>query len=894
MVATARLFQASVHDVNAIGDLVGYYCGTYVEGYYTASSETLGYWLGSGTDHFSLHGEVKREDLFHLLRGKHPKSKHQLVRLQKQTDGKKRQRGQDRSGLDITFSAPKSVSLLWALSSPEQRAIIEDCFRGAIEETVKQIEQQCPLVRSGKGGTEWSLGNLVCAVFIHKTARNYLEPALHGHLVTPNIVVTQDGKIQKINTKALLPFVRLAGPLLRNNFYTRMYHQLGVTAHIPLKGNKQCDWFELDGFSKSLLRAFSSRRREIEDQTAAFGHSNASSAATQYANFLTRKPKGKHVPTEELEYQWQQKAAAHGFTPQMIQGMIGHVVKDVTQEEINATIKKAIDQITLHEAVFDRLAVVRKASELLQDRPITGTNIFRGVDLYLQQSQDIVVVRKVDGQQLYTTATMARMENETIQCVERMAARPGLAVASKFIERAIKESPVKLSPEQEQCVRAVLTCEQSIASVTGHAGAGKTTVLKVLKRAYELAGKTVIGTAISGVATEKIQQTMGGEARTLASLLHEFKKKPAQAISNGLTHHAKMLGRAARKKKTWKKEKAEPLKVDENMVFFPDESGMIDLLTMHPFLKELDRCKASVLFVGDPKAQLTPVGPGNPTELIDAQTLVGELKHNWRQTEVEAKAALHVREGNSAEALKVYEEKGDLIVTKDRDALVKRTVEDWAEQAAKTPKHAIILAQTNAEIATLNQLCQQERIKSGAIGGSSLNVNGVSFHKGERVIFRNTDNLLGIKNGHRGEVIRIGDDGSLLIKIDGKEHVPTLKERLKAGLLNRPEDKSLVKLSAEQAAKLDIRLGYASTTHSYQGSQADHVFVVLGGRFQDRRISYVQLSRSTARARLYVDRPHAGPELSSIIKAMDKQTVKQNVSEISPKLELKLTRNQPS
>lgn len=894
MVATARLFEASVHDANAVGDLVGYYCGTYVEGYYTANSETPGYWLGSGIDHFGLHGEVKREDLFHLLRGKHPKSKHQLVRLQKQTDGKKRQHGQDRCGLDITFSAPKSVSLLWALSSPEQKVIIEDCFRGAIEETVKQIEQQCPLVRSGKGGTEWSLGKFVCAVFIHKTARNYLEPALHGHLATPNIIVTEDGKIQKINTKALLPFVRLAGPLLRNNLYTRMYHQLGVTAHIPVKGNKQCEWFELDGFSKSLLRACSSRRREIEDQTAAFGHSNASSAATQYANFLTRKPKGKYVPVHQLEEQWEQKAAAHGFTKQMVQGMIGHVVKEVTQEEINATIKKAIDEITLHEAVFDRLALVRKTSELLQDRPITGTNIFRGVDLYLHQNQDIVVARKIGGQLLYTTSVMAKMEDETIQCVERMAARPGLAVDSKFIERAIKESPVKLSPEQEQCVRAVLTCDQSIASVTGHAGAGKTTVLRVLKRAYELAGKTVVGTAISGVATEKIQQSMGGEARTLASLLQEFKKSPTQDVAKSLKHHAKMFARAVRKKKTWKRQKKQRLTVDENTVFFPDESGMIDLLTMHPFLKEVDRCKANVVFIGDQRAQLSPVGPGNPTEIIDAQALVGELKHNWRQTEVEAKAALRVREGNSAEALQMYQDKGDLIVAKDREALVRRAVEDWAVQAAKTPKHAIILAQTNAEIATLNQFCQQERIKSGEIGGSSLKVNGVSIHKGERVIFRKTDNLVGIKNGHRGEVIRIGDDGSLLVKIDGREHVPTFKERLKAGLLTRQEDKSLIKLSAEQAAKLDIRLGYASTTHSYQGSQADHVFVLLGGRFQDRRISYVQLSRSTARTRLYVDRPHAGPELSSIIKAMDKQTVKQNVNDISPKLEQKLQRNAPS
>jgi AAA domain len=189
--------------------------------------------------------------------------------------------------------------------------------------------------------------------------------------------------------------------------------------------------------------------------------------------------------------------------------------------------------------------------------------------------------------------------------------------------------------------------------------------LKVLKRAYELAGKTIIGTAISGVATEKIQQSMGGEARTLASLIKEFSTSPAEAAAKSLKHHARMLARAAKNKKTWREPKKTQLKLDENTIFFPDESGMIDLLAMNPFLKELDRCKASVLFIGDQKAQLAPVGPGNPTEFIDAKTLVGELKHNWRQTEIEAKASLKVREGNSAEALTIYQDKGDLIITKD-------------------------------------------------------------------------------------------------------------------------------------------------------------------------------------------------------------------------------------
>ncbi len=884
MVATARLFNASVHDAEAIGDIVGYYCGKTVKGYYTANSSSRGYWFGNGANHLGLEGEVKREDLFYLLRGKHHDTKRPLVRLQKNTGDKIRKEGQDRCGLDLTFSVPKSVSLLWALSSPELKKIIEDCVLSAVEKTLLQIEEHCPLVRAGKGGNEWKKGKLIAALFMHFTARNENDPGIHVHVVLPNVAVTEDGTTQKINTRALLPHTRIEGPLFRNTALAELDENLGVRAYIPKHGEKQSEWFELKGMDRKLLREFSSRRREIEEETSLLGYSNASSAATQYANFATRRPKGEEVPIEDLLEGWEQKAMKLGFTKQMVQKMIGHSVSPVSPTEIESVIGEAIRQISKHEAVFDRWELVRKTSELLQDRPVTGAEVISGVDQYLTQSQDIVVAKQLERDVLYSTKEMARLEDETIQFVNQMASRTGLAVSPKNMERAIRESKPKLSEEQERCVRSVLSASGSIASIAGFAGAGKTTVLRVITRAYELDGKRVIGVAVGGVAVDKVKESINRECRTFASLLREFTLPRERKLAASLKHHARMVARAARKKSTWK-QKQRPQEIDSNVVLLPDESGMIDLLTMHPFLKEANLRNASVLFMGD-QAQLAPVGPGNPMVHVDAHVLAGELKQNWRQTEVEAEASLAVREGNSAEALKRYADKGDLVIAKTREDVVKRIVSDWAEVARMNPKDAVVLAQTNREVAFLNRLCQSERLKHRAIGGSSIEANGYSFYRKDRVIFRGTDKLLGVKNGHRGEVISIGEDGSLLIKIDGKTHAPTLRERLKTGLLNRVSDRSLVKLTAAHAAKLDLRLGYASTTHSYQGSQTDRVFVLLGGKYQDRRISYVQLSRSTFRARLYVDRPHAGPELSSIIKSMDEATIKQNVRDVSPAHEL--------
>ncbi len=887
MVATAHLLSASPHDAKAIGEIAGYYAGREVLGYYDSGTESKGYWFGGAIEHLGLEGEVKHADLFHLLRGRDPHTKQQLVRLQTKTDDKQRKAGQDRAGLDITFSAPKSVSALWAFSSKEHRAIIESCCRSAVEDTLMLIQSNCLSVRTGKGGCNWDTGQLAFALFQHFTARNENDPNLHIHALAPNVVVTKEGKTQKINTKSLLSFIRTAGPLYRNSLLTKLTEQLGVRAVMPMRGEKQAGWFELEGFPGTLLKKFSSRSQEIDDQVAAFGYSNAHASAKQNANFATRKAKGAPLPLHELESVWQEKARTLGITKAVVQQVIGHAPIPIKQSEIETAIKKAISQLTENEAVFDRWSLVRKTSELLQDKPITGAKVIEQVDQHLQQSRELVLTNSQSGQAIYSTQQMAKMEQETIECVERMAAAPGLKVAQKYIEKAIKRSSVKLSDEQENCVREVLSANASIASIVGHAGAGKTTILRVMVDAYELAGKKVIGTSIGGVAVDKIRESINRESRTVASFLREFESSKLQEAWKSTKHQVRMFARAARKKSTWSQTKRQT--IDKNTVVLADESGMIDLLMMHPLLTEVERRKASIVFIGD-GAQLQPVGPGNPLLHINAKVDVQELKTNWRQTAEEAKAALQVREGDAQQALKTYADKGDLVITKERNDAIKKLISDWAEQSIKDPANSVVIAQTNKEVDLLNRLCQEERSKAGLIYGRGIEVNGRKFHRGDRVIFRGTDGLIGVKNGYRGSVISIGDDGSLTIKIDGKPSEVTWKERLRNGLLTVPNDKSLIKITDKQAAKVDLRLGYSSTTHSYQGSQADYVFVLLGGKHQDRNLSYVQLSRSVQQSRLYVDRAHAGPELKSIIAVMNKQNTKENVHAVTPRLELKLER----
>ena len=363
-------------------------------------------------------------------------------------------------------------------------------------------------------------------------------------------------------------------------------------------------------------------------------------------------------------------------------------------------------------------------------------------------------------------------------------------------------------------------------------------------------------------------------------MLLEFKQDPIRNFGKAVKHEVRMFSRAARKKSTWRR--ATKKSIDKDTVILADESGMIDLLTMYPFLTEIDRRGASTIFTGD-RAQIQPVGPGNPLDHINVRVGTQELKQNWRQTAEEAKAALYVREGNAKDSLQIYADKGDLVVSGDRSNVIKKLVGDWFVQSRSDPSHSVVIAQTNREVDLLNGLCQAARIKDGQLPGAARDINGRSFHQGDRVIFRKTDSLLGVKNGYRGTILSMGKDGSLTVKLDGNPKPVSWNDRLKQGFLNSSKlDKSLIKITPNQAANLDLRLGYASTTHSYQGSQADYVFVLLGGKNQDKHLSYVQLSRSVKKSRLYVDRMHAGPELTSIIATMNKENTKQNIFSQQP------------
>lgn len=158
----------------------------YLQDYYRNGNEP-GQWLGKGAERLGLAGSVEAEDLSNLWHGHSPDGERNLVRLTER-EGK----AQRVPALDLTVSAPKSISVLWSQSGEGTRQVIEESLWTAAKTTVSYFESEVKLARRGAGGGHRETADTVVAAFQHVTSRDN-DPQLHIHLLLTNVCVRQDG-----------------------------------------------------------------------------------------------------------------------------------------------------------------------------------------------------------------------------------------------------------------------------------------------------------------------------------------------------------------------------------------------------------------------------------------------------------------------------------------------------------------------------------------------------------------------------------------------------------------------------------------------------------------------------------------------------------------------------
>jgi conjugative relaxase-like TrwC/TraI family protein len=291
--------------VLSIGKLVAgqerYYQAQIARGlddYYAGRGEAPGRWVGAGAASLGLDGRVEEGQLGALIAGRDPRSGDVLREQETRV-----------AALDLTFSVPKSVSVLFAVApGPVSRALV-DCHEEAVDAALGYLEQTGAFVRRGRHSARFeSAGGFVTAAFRHRMSRA-LDPQLHTHCVTANMAKGPDGRWTALHHPSLYRAAQTAGYLYQAQLRARVHERLGLEWGPVRKGAA-----ELAGIDAGVLEEFSRRRHEMRRAAERYGGLTLDTKGrSEKAAIATRERKAYGVETHTWREEIRARASEHGL-----------------------------------------------------------------------------------------------------------------------------------------------------------------------------------------------------------------------------------------------------------------------------------------------------------------------------------------------------------------------------------------------------------------------------------------------------------------------------------------------------------------------------------------------------------------------------------------------------
>jgi conjugative relaxase-like TrwC/TraI family protein len=759
--------------------------GSGVEDYYAAGPEAAGRWLGRGRHSLGLAGPVAPSDLRGVLNGASPDGHRPLTGARTRVPG-----------FDVTFSAPKSVSLLFGLGGAEMQSAVLAAHTAAVEDALDYFEREVAVARRGRDGVRLMRGRgLVAAAFVHRTSRAG-DPQLHTHLLVANAVEDEAGRWSALDGRRVYQHARTAGFLYQARLRAELTSRLGVEWTPVRRGVA-----DVAGFAGSTLRAFSRRRVEVEEALRQAGLS--SPAAAQAAVLATRRIKDRRRSAELLRPEWLERAERLGLTPPAIEAVTGRSrTPRVTAVHLDRIIDHLLgaEGLTKHASMFTRADALREVCERVPaGADVSVARLENTVDRLLASPAVVPVLRpagRLPSDFRYTTVELLRLEQRILQSAERPSVGLGPVATPCALVGALRARP-SLAPEQMRMVERLAGSAQSVAIVVGKAGTGKTFALDAARAAWEASGMPVIGAAVANRAALELADGAGIPSTSLASLLLSARRR-------GLP---------------------------ESVVVVLDEASMVGTRSLAELVDHVERAHGKLVLVGDDH-QLPAVEAGGAFTTLAARGPVIRLVENRRQEALWERDALDLlRHGDVDVALAAYTARGRVTAGKDAESTRAALVRDWWRSGG--PDGGVMIAFRRVDVADLNLRARAYMAATGRLGDMTINVDGQPFAVGDYVLLRRNDRALGVANGERGVVVRADPaSGRVTLEIGGREVV------LGARYLGSSGGRS-------------IRHGYAITGHASQGMTAQRAYV-LGSEDAYREWGYVAMSRGRQLNRFYV------------------------------------------
>lgn len=785
--------------------------GQGIEDYYTGKGEAPGRWLGTATRDLQLSGQVEADALRAVLNGNRPDNSKPLNRSGQ---------GQNRvPGFDLTFSAPKSVSLLFGLGDPDVSRAVRDAHEIAVEAALGYMERHAAMGRRGKGGVISVLGNgFIAAGFRHRTSRAG-DPQLHTHVLVANMTKGPDARWTALDARRLYMHARTGGFLYQAKLRLELTRRLGVEWTAVRNGVA-----EVDGIPSAIRRAFSRRRVEIETEISHRGETSASAA--QVAALHTRRDKDYAVPAETLTQRWRERTRQLGFDPGTIEQLLAKADIEPLPPQTAADEQQVLtspEGLTQRRSSFTRRDVVQawagrlahggdvEEIERLTDQLLAGG----GVVVLAQDVSGLTqsdVVRRVDGRVVAATTEERRYSTPELLALEKRvldAAADGRNSGRGRIPSetatAVFDARPQLSGEQRDMVSRLLSDGDQIAVVVGKAGTGKTYALDAAREGWQAAGYQVIGAALARRAALELRDGAGIDSTSIHALLADLRDRPGELIG-------------------------------PNTVLVVDEAGMVSTRQLAELVEHVQTATAKLVLVGDPR-QLPEIDAGGTFRSLSIRDAPIRLDENRRQPEQwEQETLERLRTGHAGEALAAYHQHGRLILANTAGDQREQMVKDWWT-ARGEGREAIMIALRRADVAELNQRARARMATTGQLGEQTLTVHGQPVSVGDLVVALHNHTGLGVTNGTTGTVIAVyPTQGSLTIRERGGQEI-----QLPAHYLQ----------GTTRAGGPTLDYAYALTGHKAQGITVDDA-LVLGSDALYQEWGYVAMSRGRRTNRLYL------------------------------------------
>lgn len=462
-----------------------------------------------------------------------------------------------------------------------------------------------------------------------------------------------------------------------------------------------------------------------------------------------------------------------------------------------------LDLIAREKSVFDE----RDVAKILH-RYVDDPGLFQSLMARILQSPEAL---RLDRERLafatgvrvpakYTARELIRLEAEMANRAVWLSRRSSHGVRETVLKSTFARH-LRLSKEQISAIEHVAATER-IAAVIGRAGAGKTTMMKAAREAWETAGYRVVGGALAGKAAEGLEKDAGIVSRTLSAWELRWKEGRNQ--------------------------------LDDETVFVLDEAGMVSSRQMARFVEAATKAGAKLILIGDPE-QLQPIEAGAAFRAIADRIGYAELETIYRQREQWMRdASLDLARGDVGKAVEAYRANGKIVGSELKTQAVQNLIADWDRDYDPT-KTTLILAHLRRDVRMLNDLTRTRLVERGILRDGFVfrtEDGNRRFAPGDQIVFLKNEGSLGVKNGMLGKVVEAAQN-RIVAEIGEGEH------------------RRRVTVDSRFYNKIDH--GYATTIHKSQGATVDRV-KVLASLSLDRHLTYVAMTRHREDLNVYYGR----------------------------------------